>query len=127
MTNFSDDAIHRLSIHELSQLLAKKTISASELVQSLIRRIDKYNPVFHPFITTTFELAMGQAKDSDARRSKAGSLGPLDGIPVALKDAYDTKGIKTTVGSGLFRDRVPRRTARSGNDLPRPGQSLWES
>lgn len=124
MTNFTDDAIHRLSIHELSQLLANKTISASELVQSLIQRIDKYNPVFHPFITTTFELALSQAKESDARRFKARSLGLLDGIPVALKDAYDTKGIKTTVGSGLFRDRVPEEDCAVWQRLGKAGAIL---
>lgn len=124
MADYADNEIHRLSVHELSRLLANKKISAGEIVHSLIQRIEKYNQVFHPFITTTFELALSQAKDSDERRFNARSLGPLDGIPIALKDAYDTRGIKTTVGSGLFRDRVPEEDCEVWRRLASAGAIL---
>ena len=63
------------------------------------------------FITVTPESARADAREADERRARGASRGPLDGLPIAIKDNIDVAGIRCTGGSAWFRDRVPRRDA----------------
>lgn len=96
-----------MNIVEAAAQLREKKISSVELTKAALKAIEKHNPRLNAFITVTAELALEQAAASDVRRARKRDVGPLDGIPIALKDLFYTKGIRTTGGSLLHRDFVP--------------------
>ena len=124
MSNVSASEIAPLSVFELSRFLAAGEMTAVEITEALINRIEEKNETYRAFLTTSFELALKLAARSDARRIKSAPLSPIDGIPVALKDAYDTKGITSTVGSGMLRNRVPTEDSAVWEKLNQAGAIL---
>src|SRR5213083_1793798 len=100
-----------LSIAELSGLIAARTLSPVELVEALIQRVEQYDEQTRAFITRTFEVARQQAKAAEAEIAAGNYRGPMHGIPFALKDIYDTRGILTSGHSRVFLDRIPSRDA----------------
>ncbi len=96
-----------LTIAAAHRALAARQVSATELVQQSLARIERLDSTLHAFIRVTPERALADAKASDARRSSGAPLGPLDGIPIAHKDIYETAGIATTAHSKLLQDYVP--------------------
>src|SRR5262249_12823531 len=103
--------LHDLSIAELSALLQARKLSPVELTDALIARVEQLDAQTHAFITRTFDLARKQARDAEAEIAAGRSRGPLHGVPFALKDIYDTKGILTSGHSRVFIDRIPERDA----------------
>jgi aspartyl-tRNA(Asn)/glutamyl-tRNA(Gln) amidotransferase subunit A len=97
---------HFLTIAEAAGLLQSRELSAVDLTQHLLDRIASLNPMLGAYLLVTAERALQDAKAADAALAK-GEGGPLTGIPVGLKDIYDTGGIRTTSGSHLHADRVP--------------------
>jgi amidase len=83
----------------LSKLLQSRSVSASELLDLHLSQMKKHNQGLNAIVTPTEDLAREQAKQSDQRRCKQQSLGLLDGIPVAVKDKFHMKGVRTTNGS----------------------------
>jgi aspartyl-tRNA(Asn)/glutamyl-tRNA(Gln) amidotransferase subunit A len=96
-----------MTIVEAAAQLREKKISSVELTKAALKTIEEQNPRLNAFITVTAEGALAQAAASDARRARKRDVGSLDGIPVALKDLFYTKGVRTTAGSLLYRDFVP--------------------
>ncbi|MBP5344229.1 MAG: Asp-tRNA(Asn)/Glu-tRNA(Gln) amidotransferase subunit GatA [Alphaproteobacteria bacterium] len=94
-----------LKITEALDLLNKGEISSEDLTRAHIEEMAK-GRVLNAFITETPELALAQAKESDERR-KSGKIGLLEGIPIANKDLYCTKGIRTTAASKILSNFVP--------------------
>jgi aspartyl-tRNA(Asn)/glutamyl-tRNA(Gln) amidotransferase subunit A len=94
-----------LTVTEALEGLAAKKFSAVELAEAHNAAVAKARPL-NAFITETPELALEQAKASDARRAK-GQAGPMDGIPIAMKDLYCTKGVRTTAASKILENFVP--------------------
>jgi aspartyl-tRNA(Asn)/glutamyl-tRNA(Gln) amidotransferase subunit A len=113
--------IHDLSIAELSGLLASRKLSPVELVDALIRRVEAYDAQTQAFITRTFDLARRQARDAEAEIAAGRCRGALHGIPFALKDIYDTRGILTSGHSRVFIDRVPSEDATTTAKLYEAG------
>jgi aspartyl-tRNA(Asn)/glutamyl-tRNA(Gln) amidotransferase subunit A len=103
--------IKTATIFEVSEQLYTGKISAVELVEQCLQQIDEHNPELNAFITILREEALEQAGIAEKEIRKGIYRGPLHGIPVALKDFYDTAGIKTTAGSRSFKDRVPVKDA----------------
>jgi aspartyl-tRNA(Asn)/glutamyl-tRNA(Gln) amidotransferase subunit A len=99
--------LHALPAHQLSQLLAKREISARELLEAAWDRIAEVEGELHSFLLLTRELAEEQAEAVDAARARGDQLPPLAGLPIALKDIYCTKGIETTCGSRILGGFVP--------------------
>ncbi len=89
---------------------ARRAVSAVEAARGFLGRIERAQPVLRAFVTATAELALTDARRVDAARV-AGEPLPLDGLPVAIKDNVDVGGVRTTVGSRLFADRVADRDA----------------
>ncbi len=112
------------SLSRMSSLLAAGEISSVELTQAHIDRIESLNETYNAFVHPTFELALEMARAADAEMALGRRRGPLHGIPVALKDAFDTKGIATTVCSRLYSDRVPERDAEAWWRLQAAGAVL---
>ncbi len=102
-----------LTIAEAADLLARREIAAVELTEAHLRRIDAHDARLNSFITITSDHALTQARAADAESTRGVRRGPLHGIPLALKDLYDTAGIRTTAGSTFFADRIPDTDARA--------------
>lgn len=95
------------TLWEASELVRTKKVSPRELTAACLARIDRLNPTVNAFITVTAEQATADAQRAEAEIMKGKWRGPLHGIPVGLKDLFDTAGVRTTGGSGQFADRVP--------------------
>ncbi|MDQ8040157.1 MAG: Asp-tRNA(Asn)/Glu-tRNA(Gln) amidotransferase subunit GatA [Rickettsiella sp.] len=93
--------MHNHTLTELSILLKNKKISSKELTQHFLTRIEKYDPELNSFITVTAEQALQQADLADKQREKE-ITGPLTGIPIAHKDIFCTKSIKTSCASKML-------------------------
>jgi aspartyl-tRNA(Asn)/glutamyl-tRNA(Gln) amidotransferase subunit A len=96
---------------ELSGLIAEREVSVSEVVAAHLERIERVDPILHPFLTVMGEQARRDALTLDAEFARGRSRGPLHGIPIALKDLFDTAGVRTTGNSRLFQDRISRSDA----------------
>ena len=90
-----------LPVTELSTALAAKKVSSVELTRAFLERIGKLNPELNAFITVEQERSLAQARRADERRAR-GDARPLTGIPLAFKDIYCTKGLRTTCGSKML-------------------------
>ena len=95
-----------LTLTEALEKLNSGEISAVELTRAYLDRIEKYGADLNCYITTTPERAMADAAASDARRA-AGDTLPLDGAPIAMKDLFATRGIRTTAASRMLENFVP--------------------
>ncbi len=93
-----------LTIVEATKALKEKTVSASELTNAYIEMAEKTD--LNVYITNTFEQAKEQAKKSDEKIAR-GEMSLLEGIPVAMKDLFCTKGVRTTAASRILEDFVP--------------------
>lgn len=93
--------------HELHLLLEKKEISSVELTRQHLNRIEQTDGKIKAFMTVTADKALEQARLADERRARGEKLGPLAGIPMALKDNMCTKGIKTTCSSKILHNFIP--------------------
>jgi aspartyl-tRNA(Asn)/glutamyl-tRNA(Gln) amidotransferase subunit A len=113
-----------LSLTEAAQLVRRRKVSPVELTQACLDRIEKLNPGLNAFITVTAEAALASARSAEQEIGRDGWKGPLHGIPVALKDLLDTAGIRTTAGSGLFRERIPHEDAEVVRRLKAAGAVL---
>ncbi|MDX8185616.1 Asp-tRNA(Asn)/Glu-tRNA(Gln) amidotransferase subunit GatA [Acinetobacter pittii] len=93
--------LHRLSIRELAEGLSQEKFSSRELTEHYLQRIAKIDPLVKSYVTVTPEQALAEADAADAAL-KAGNATALTGIPLAHKDIFCTKGIKTTAGSKIL-------------------------
>ncbi len=113
-----------IGIATASELLRRKQVSAVELTTSSLNRIDQLNPTLNAFITVMHESALAQARRADEEIRAGNWRGPLHGIPIGLKDLFDTAGVKTTCGSALFAERVPTEDAEVVRRLKSAGAVL---
>ena len=86
-------------------------ISSRELTQHVFTRIRKHNPKINAFVTLLEEQALAQARQSDEHRSRGQAAGPLHGVPILIKDTYETAGVRTTCGSRSLENYVPKQDA----------------
>ncbi|MFN7097771.1 MAG: amidase, partial [Gammaproteobacteria bacterium] len=93
--------MHTKTVAEMANDLATKKYSAVELTTYLLDRIEQHDSRLNSFITLTKEQALTAAKHADAQR-QTGSAGHLTGIPMAQKDIFCTKGVKTSCGSKML-------------------------
>jgi aspartyl-tRNA(Asn)/glutamyl-tRNA(Gln) amidotransferase subunit A len=114
----------KLSIREAGELVRRKVISPIELTRACLQRIERLNSAINAFITVTAEPAMAQAREAEAEVWHGRWRGPLHGIPVGLKDNIDTAGVRTTLASAVFQDRVPSADAEVVQRLKASGAVL---
>ncbi|GIX49532.1 MAG: glutamyl-tRNA(Gln) amidotransferase subunit A [Candidatus Tectimicrobiota bacterium] len=109
------------SIAELAPRLARRELSPVEVTEAVLARIEQYNDVLKAYITVTADSARHAARAAEAAILAGHYLGPLHGIPVAVKDLFATRGVRTTFGSPLFADWVPDFDAAAVERLKRAG------
>jgi Asp-tRNA(Asn)/Glu-tRNA(Gln) amidotransferase A subunit family amidase len=113
-----------MSIKAAAAKLRAREVSAVELAQESLRRIHAEQPRLNAFVTITEELALEQARKADDELALGIDRGPLHGIPYALKDNFETKGILTTSGSKLFADYIPEHDCAVYEQLRERGAVL---
>lgn len=92
-------------------MLREGSLTVRALVESYLDRVAMLDPALHAFITVTSDEALKRASELDDELRSGRDRGPLHGIPIVHKDIFDTAGVRTTFGSGLFADRVPQTSA----------------
>ena len=112
------------SILAISERMHRGELSPVALAELELERIDQLNPRLNAFITVTRELAREQAAAADRELRSGRSRSVLHGIPVAVKDFYDTAGIRTTAGFARFARRVPAKNAAMVDSLRDAGAVL---
>ncbi len=99
--------LSRLTAHELHDLIRDRKVSAREVTQAVLNRIDAVEDKVKAYVTITPEIALQAATEIDARIGRGEEVGPLTGIPIAIKDNMCTKGVKTTCSSKMLHNFVP--------------------
>lgn len=110
-----------LTLVEASKQIRSRRLSPVELTRECLERIERHNPVLNAFITLTGDLALEQARQAESEIAAGSWRGPLHGIPIGLKDLFDTAGIRTTAGSNQYRHRVPTEDAELVRRLKQAG------
>ena len=118
------------SIEEVGKLFRKRKLSPVEVTKLMLARIEQLNPKLNAYITVTAELALAQAKKAETElfssrgRKARRDRGPLHGIPISLKDNIYTADIRTTAGSKILQDFVPKEDAAVVTQLKQAGAIL---
>ena len=99
------------TIQNLAKLIKTQKVSPVDLVDACLKRIEDLNPKLNAFITILEDQAREQARSAEAQIKAGKWRGPLHGVPVGIKDFYDTAGIKTTAAFEHFKNRVPAKDA----------------
>ena len=97
------------SAADLAAAIRGKEVSATEVLEAHLSRIAATNPTINAIVTLSEDIARSQATNVDKAVAAGERLGPIAGVPVGIKDTTDTAGIRTTYGSSLFADNVPKR------------------
>ena len=100
-------AIDSLGVVELAGKVQRGELTAIEVAEATLRGIDARDPGLHAFLEVSRDEVLAQARSIDAKRARGEALGPLAGVPVALKDAICTRGVRTTAGSKILEGYVP--------------------
>lgn len=102
----TDDLLF-LGIRQVADLIRTREVSPVELTRRAIERIERLNPRLNAFITVTADWALALARAAEEEIAADHYRGPLHGVPIGIKDLYDTAGVRTTAGSGVLSDNVP--------------------
>ena len=119
----ADELAYR-TLAEIRDLLGNGEITAVELAEAQLDRLERLEPDLNAFITVTKDEALEAARTADAAAKRGESLGPLHGVPLTLKDLFWTQGVLTTSGSKIFADFVPEENATAVDKLVRAGAVL---
>ncbi len=109
----ADTELCTITLAELATLLRDKQVSPVEVTQAYLERIETLNPTLNAYITVTAEQALAEARRCEEEILRGDYRGPLHGVPIALKDLYDTAGVPTTAASRIYAQRVPDEDATS--------------
>ncbi|OGD65609.1 aspartyl/glutamyl-tRNA amidotransferase subunit A [Candidatus Berkelbacteria bacterium RIFOXYA2_FULL_43_10] len=112
--------LYQLTLKKASEKLKSGEISSLDLTKAVFERIETVEPKVGAFITLTKELALKQAKESDKRRVAEKTLSEIDGIPIAVKDLFCTKDVRTTAASKILDDFIPTFESTAT-------QKLWDA
>ena len=110
-----------LTVAELSRLIESREVSPVEATQAYLDRIDALDFKFNAYLTVSRREALRAARDADDAIARGEYLGPMHGIPVAVKDQFWTEGIRTTGGTRILADFVPDQDATVIANLKRAG------
>jgi aspartyl-tRNA(Asn)/glutamyl-tRNA(Gln) amidotransferase subunit A len=113
-----------MTIRQAGQLLQSRQLSPVELTRAFLRRIEHLDQTLQAYITVLSDRALAEARAAEAEILRGDYRGPLHGIPIALKDLYDTQGIRTTASSRVMANRIPSADATTTARLAAAGSIL---
>ena len=117
-------ALHYLSLAELSGLIRNRTVSPVEIVKSQLARIGELNTTLNAYLLVMEDAAIAQARAAEAAITAGDYRGPLHGVPIAVKDQFFTKGVRTQGGLKLLSGHVPEHDAAAVKLLKNAGAIL---
>ena len=120
----TDDDIAWLDLSTVARLIRQRSLSAEQVTQAQLRRIERLDPQLHAYARVTPELALAQARAADQRQAQGQVMGPLHGVPIAVKDLCWTAGIATAAGMPIYQDFVPDQDATVVQRLREAGAVL---
>jgi len=120
----TDQDICWMSAVDLARAIKKKKLSPVEVIKTFLERIEAINPKVNAYVTVTADSALAEAKRAEKAVMKGEELGPLQGVPVSVKDLIFTKGVRTTLGCKLLEDLVPEEDAINVARLKKAGTIL---
>ena len=109
--NAAPQQLNWMSARDLAARLRKKEISAREVLDAHLKQIERVNPKVNAIVTLVADKALQRAKELDEAAARGRFAGVLHGLPIAHKDLVETKGIRTTFGSLIFKDNIPNFNA----------------
>jgi amidase len=104
------DLAHRPAV-ELARAVWTGELSSRELLDHFLARIERWNPALRAIVTLDVERARRRAADADDARARGECWGPLHGLPITVKDCFETAGMRTTCGAAQYADHVPLQDA----------------
>src|SRR5918993_3999469 len=111
------DEIIYSSASELARAIRGGEVSSAEVVEAHLARIGEVNPKLNAVVHLTADAARQRAREADEARARGEEWGPLHGVPVTIKDAFETEGVVSAGGTGGRAPHGPQRDAAGG---PRP-------
>jgi len=120
----TDEEIAWLDLGTVARLIRERVLSSEQVTQAQLRRIERLDPTLHAYACVTSELALNQARAADQRQAQGQALGPLHGVPIAVKDLCWTAGIPTAAGMQIYKDFVPDQDATVVQRLREAGAVL---
>ena len=118
------DDLTLLTIAEAAERIRRREVSPVELTDAYLARIERLNLSINAYVTVTAGRARAEAAAAEKAIAGGEYRGPLHGIPIGLKDLYDTAGIETAGGSKILRGRVPERDSTAARRLAEAGAVL---
>lgn len=103
----TSEEICYMQANELAEQIKKRDLAVAEVMDAYLTRIEQTNPMVNAIVTFLPDQAMDQAREADKALARGEEAGPLFGLPIAHKDLFMTKGIKTTLGSPIFKEFIP--------------------
>ena len=119
------DELWRWSAQQLAHGIATGQVSAGEAVESCLGRVDAANRKLNALVEVSREEALQAAAEADQLTAFGAELGPLHGVPVAIKVNSDQAGHATTSGVAAFRDSIAATDSSQVRNLRRRGQPSW--
>jgi len=110
-----------LSLTDAAAAVCARTLSPIEYVEALFRVIDRIESRVEAWVTIDRESVLAEARRCEAEAANGRFRGPLHGVPIGIKDIFYTKGVRTTMGSAIFKDFVPDCDARAVTKLKEAG------
>ena len=113
------------SAKRLAALIRAKRVSAADLLEAYVERLERYNPRLNAIIATDLPAARKRARAADRALAKGDLWGPLHGVPMTVKESYDVVGMPTTWGLPELKDNRPARNALSIDRLIAAGAVIF--
>jgi aspartyl-tRNA(Asn)/glutamyl-tRNA(Gln) amidotransferase subunit A len=116
--------VSHLSLSEAGALIQARSVSPLELTEEFLRRIERLNPWINAYVEVTAERARADARAATDEIARGSYRGKLHGVPIGLKDLYDTAGIRTAGGTKILAERVPNTDSTVARKLREAGSVL---
>ena len=110
---------------QLTRALRERTLSSRELIDHILARVDQYNGDLNAIVAFDLERARAAADTADAATARSEVAGPLQGLPMTVKDVWETEGLVTTSGAPELKDHVPRTDALAVGRLKAAGAIIF--
>ncbi|HUE40123.1 MAG TPA: amidase, partial [Candidatus Binatia bacterium] len=118
------DSLTDLSVAAAGDAIRSHSVSPLELTEAYLARIERLNPRINAYVTVTAERAIADARRATEEIATGSPRSPLHGIPIGLKDLFETSGIRTTAGAKFFADYVPKTDCTVARRLREAGSVL---